>query len=235
MTRCAVIVFAKAPLAGFAKTRLIAALGAEGAAMLAERLMYATLERALEADIGPVELCVTPDRTHPAFALAAQRGSTTLSDQGEGDLGARMARAFERVLSTHDKALLIGTDAPRLDAAYLRSAATALSGADAVFGPAADGGYVLVGLRRTAPELFTGMRWSHDQVMVQTRERLAALRLRHVEQPVLHDIDEPADLCHLPAQWLRDAELARLYRPDDTALRPVGDAATAAPRLEPSS
>ena len=69
-----------------------------------------------------------------------------------------------------------------------------LNEADAVFGPAADGGYALVGLRRAAPELFTGMHWSHDQVMALTRERLAALGLRHVELPVLHDIDEPADL-----------------------------------------
>jgi rSAM/selenodomain-associated transferase 1 len=227
MTRCAVIVFAKAPQAGFAKTRLIAALGAQGAAMLAELLLFATLEHALEADIGPVELCVTPDRMHPAFALAVQRGSISLSDQRDGDLGQRMARAFERVLSTHDRALLIGTDAPRLDAAYLRAAAIALNGADAVFGPTADGGYALVGLRRTAPELFAGMRWSHDQVMTQTRERVAALGLRHVELPVLHDIDEPADLCHLPAQWLRDAESARSYLS-------TSDTATAATRLEPS-
>jgi len=156
-----------------------------------------------------------------------QRGSISLSDQRDGDLGQRMARAFERVLSTHDRALLIGTDAPRLDAAYLRAAAIALNGADAVFGPTADGGYALVGLRRTAPELFAGMRWSHDQVMTQTRERVAALGLRHVELPVLHDIDEPADLCHLPAQWLRDAESARSYLS-------TSDTATAATRLEPS-
>jgi uncharacterized protein len=235
MIRCAVIVFAKAPQAGFAKTRLIAALGAEGAAMLAERLMFATLEHALEADIGPVELCVTPDRTHSASAVVAQRGSISLSDQGEGDLGERMEQAFERVLCSHDRALLIGTDAPRLDAPYLRAAAEALNEADAVFGPTADGGYALVGLRRAAPELFTGMRWSNDQVMAHTRTRLVASRMRHAELPLLHDIDEPADLCHLPAQWLRDAELARLRRPDDTTLLAIGDAATSAPRLEPSS
>lgn len=234
MTRCAVIVFAKAPQAGFAKTRLIAALGAQGAAMLAERLMCATLEHALEADIGPVELCVTPDRTHPAFAVAAQHGSINLSDQGEGDLGERMARAFERVLCSHDRALLIGTDAPRLDAPYLRTAAQALNEADAVFGPTADGGYALVGLRRPALELFTGMCWSNDQVMAHTRTRLVASRMRHVELPLLYDIDEPADLCHLPAQWLREAELTRSHRPDDTALLPVGDPSSAS-RLEPSS
>ena len=233
MTRCAVIVFAKAPQAGFAKTRLIAALGAQGAAMLAERLMFATLEHALEADIGPMELCVTPDRTHPAFALAVQRGSITLSDQGEGGLGERMARAFERVLFTHDQALLIGTDAPRLDAHYLRAAAAALNEADAVFGPAADGGYALVGLRRAAPELFTGMHWSHDQVMALTRERLAALGLRHVELPVLHDIDEPADLCHLPAQWLRGSRfVATLDVPGEPV--PAIDRMTAAAPSTPS-
>ena len=202
MTRCAVIVFAKAPRPGHAKTRLIAALGAEGAAALAERLMHAALAHALAADVGPVELCVTPDRTHPAFAAAAEGGRVALTDQGDGDLGERMARAFDRVLATHDHALLIGTDAPLLDAPYLRAAAAALDEADAVFGPAADGGYTLVGLRRPAPGLFAGMRWSHDQVMAQTRDRLAGLGLRHIELPVLHDVDEPADLAHVPAQWL---------------------------------
>jgi len=202
MQRCAVIVFAKAPRAGFAKTRLIAALGADGAAQLAERLLHDTVEHALEAAIGPVELCVTPDGDHPAFEAALRQGVTSLGDQGDGDLGERMARAFERVLATHERALLIGTDAPQLDAPYLRAAVAALDDADAVFGPAADGGYTLVGLKRPRPQLFIGMRWSHDRVMVDTRERLAAAGLRHVELPVLHDVDEPADLIHLPAHWL---------------------------------
>ena len=202
MTRCAVIVFAKAPQAGIAKTRLIAALGAQGAAMLAERLLQAALAHALAADVGPVELCVTPDRTHPAFAAAARAGAVTLSDQGPGDLGERMSHAFDRVLRTHERALLIGTDAPQLDAAYLQAAAAALGSADAVFGPAADGGYTLVGLRRPAPGLFANMRWSHDRVMAHTRDRLGALGLRHVELPLLHDVDEPADLAHVPASWL---------------------------------
>jgi hypothetical protein len=200
--RCAVIVFAKAPQAGFAKTRLIAALGAEGAAQLAERLLHATLEHAIEANVGPVELCVAPDCTHPAFVAAARPRSIAVTEQGDGDLGERMARAFERVLSMHERALLVGTDIPRLDAPYLRAAAAALNDSDAVLGPAADGGYALVGLRRPAPGLFTGMRWSHSQVMDHTRERLAALGLRHVELPLLHDVDEPADLRHVPAHWL---------------------------------
>lgn len=203
---CAVIVFAKAPQAGLAKTRLMPALGPEGAARLAERLLAAAVSQACEAGLGPVELCTTPDASHPVFATLAGGGAVALTEQGHGDLGQRMARAFERVLAAHDRALLIGTDAPALDAAYLRAAAAALSDADAVFGPAADGGYALVGLRRPAPQLFSGMRWSHDRVMAHTRERLAASGLRHVELPVLHDIDEPADLIHLASGWLAQAQ-----------------------------
>ena len=195
----AVIVFAKAPVAGYAKTRLIPALGAQGAADLAERLMDTTLAHAVGAELGPVELCVAPDREHAAFATAVHRHGVSLTEQGDGDLGQRMARAFERVLLAQPQALLIGTDAPGLDAAYLRAAAQALHESDAVFGPAADGGYTLVGLKRPRPELFINMRWSHDQVMAHTRERLAQARLRHVELPVLHDVDDPGDLVHLAA------------------------------------
>jgi uncharacterized protein len=201
MSPCAVIVFAKAPRAGHAKTRLIPALGADGAAQLAERLLQHAVAQAVAACVGPVELCVTPDAIDHALRALAERHPVTLSAQGDGDLGQRMARAFERVLRSHRRALLIGTDAPGLDAAYLQRGACALDDADAVFGPAADGGYTLVGLRQPAPGLFAGMRWSHDQVMAQTRDRIARLGLRHVELPLLHDIDEPADLAHVPASW----------------------------------
>jgi rSAM/selenodomain-associated transferase 1 len=197
VARTTVIVFAKAPVAGFAKTRLIPALGPRGAAELAERLMNATLAHAVAAQLGTVELCVTPDLSHRAFADAVARHGVRLTDQGDGDLGERMARAFERVLRAQPRALLIGTDAPGLDAAYLRAAAQALHGHDAVFGPAADGGYVLVGLKQPQPRLFLGLRWSHDQVLAHTRARLAQSNLRHAELPVLHDVDEPADLVHL--------------------------------------
>jgi uncharacterized protein len=202
MTPCKVLVFAKAPRPGHAKTRLIPVLGAEGAAQLAEHLLNATLDHAMASGVGPVDLCVTPDRHHAAFTAAARRHGLALSDQGDGDLGERMASAFRRVLRDSARALLIGTDVPMLDADYLRAAVRALDEHDAVFGPAADGGYALVGLKRPQPALFTGMRWSHASVMAHTRERLAQLKLRHAELPVLHDIDEPADLKHLNTQWL---------------------------------
>ena len=197
-----VIVMAKAPVAGFAKTRLIPALGAEGAAALAERLLRHAVAEARVAALGPVELCCAPDQHHPAFARLAGLPGLVLSDQGDGDLGARMSRAFERRLVGASAALMIGTDAPALDAAVLRRAAEALDHHDAVFVPALDGGYALIGLRRPAPSLFDAMTWSTSTVMARTRERLAAARLRHTELALLADIDEAADLVHLPEGFL---------------------------------
>ena len=200
-TRCTVIVMAKAPVPGFAKTRLIPALGAEGAAAIAHRLLDRAVEQALAADLGGVDLCYAPDSRHAAFARLAESPRVELSPQGEGDLGARMARAFERWLAHVPQVLLIGTDAPALDAALLQQAARALADTDAVFVPAHDGGYALVGLRRPTPSLFDAMLWSTSTVMAQTRERLAAAGLRHTELPAVADIDNAADLVHLPRGW----------------------------------
>jgi rSAM/selenodomain-associated transferase 1 len=199
--QCRIVVMAKAPVAGHAKTRLIPRLGPEGAAQLAERLLVGTVEQAIAARIGAVELCCTPDASHPAFVRLMERGGLQLSTQGDGDLGARMARAVERALRAVRAVVLIGTDTPALDATYLRAARDALQRHDAVFGPAADGGYALVGLRVPAPWLFDGIPWSTSRVMSSTRERLEHSGLVHAELAPLHDIDEPGDLVHLPPRY----------------------------------
>lgn len=194
---------AKAPVPGLAKTRLIPALGAEGAAALAARMLQHTLAEALAAGLGPVTLCAAPDAAHAAFAGVVQARQVAVVDQGDGDLGARMQRAFERALPRHAGALLVGTDAPALDAAVLQAAHRQLQDHDAVIGPAHDGGYVLIGLRRAEPRLFTGMPWSTPQVLALTRERLREAGLRWAELPPLHDVDDPADLVHLAGRgWL---------------------------------
>jgi len=197
----ALIVFAKAPVAGAVKTRLIPALGAEAAAALAARLLAHTVAAGMAAGFDHVELCVAPDTSHPAFGALAAAHLLVLTVQGEGDLGARMDRALTRVLRHHHHAVLIGTDAPALDAARLRDAAQALRSADAVFVPALDGGYALVGLQRPQPALFQGIAWSTAQVMAQTRARALAAGLTWAERDPVSDIDEPADLVHLPADW----------------------------------
>ena len=97
---------------------------------------------------------------------------------------------------------MIGTDAPAIDAAMLQRAAAALHSADVVLVPAQDGGYALIGLQRPQPALFTAMPWSTAGLMQATRVRLREAGLRHTELPPVADIDEPADLQHLPAGWL---------------------------------
>jgi rSAM/selenodomain-associated transferase 1 len=202
-----IVLFTRYPEAGRAKTRLIPALGADGAARLAQRLLEHAVAQALAAGLGPVELCVAPDERHPAFQPFAKDRRLALAAQGEGDLGARMARAFARVLAQPADGqvlptLLIGTDAPGLDAARLRQAATELLRHDAVLGPAFDGGYTLIGLQRPQPRLFADMPWSTSVLMAKTRTRLATEGLRHAELAPLPDIDEAPDLVHLPPGWL---------------------------------
>jgi uncharacterized protein len=161
------------------------------------------MREARAAALGPVTLACAPDTTHPAFAAQATQRGVQLVPQGEGDIGARMlcefSREFERGAM---RVVLIGTDAPALDAATLQRAADALASVDAVFVPAADGGYALIGLRRAMPALFDTMPWSTSEVMARTRERLVQSAASHTELPTVHDIDEPADLVHLPAHWL---------------------------------
>jgi rSAM/selenodomain-associated transferase 1 len=202
MSTTQLIVLAKAPVAGFAKTRLIPALGAEGAARLARRLLDETMKQARAAGLGEVELCCAPDTAHPAFAAHQLLGGVRLSVQGSGDLGARMGQAVTRALGQSAGVILIGTDAPHLDAAYLKAASQALLTRDAVLGPAVDGGYALIGLRCAAPRLFEQMPWSTDRVLALTRERLAERGLRWAELAPQHDIDETKDLTHLPPGWL---------------------------------
>jgi rSAM/selenodomain-associated transferase 1 len=207
--RTRVIVMAKAPEPGQAKTRLIPALGAQGAARLAARLLERAVDAAIDSGISEVVLACAPDTAHAAFAAQARRG-VSVRAQGEGDLGLRMRRAFDEAFAagaTH--AVLVGTDVPSLDAGTLRRARAALATADAVFVPAFDGGYALIGLRRIEPLLFEGLPWSSAAVMALTRERLAAAGLSHVELPPVHDIDEPTDLQHLPPGWLQALTASR--------------------------
>jgi rSAM/selenodomain-associated transferase 1 len=123
----------------------------------------------------------------------------SLHPQGEGDLGARMQRAFESALALSPRAILVGSDIPALSPRYLRDADQALGrGDDAAIGPAEDGGYVLIGLSRCDPELFRDIPWGRPEVLAETRRRLAALSWRSSELPVLWDVDRPEDLERLP-------------------------------------
>ncbi|MFZ0791908.1 MAG: TIGR04282 family arsenosugar biosynthesis glycosyltransferase, partial [Chromatiaceae bacterium] len=118
--------------------------------------------------------------------------------QGDGDLGARMGRAARRVLLGEERVLLIGTDCPALSEGHLRAAAEALDSHDAALHPALDGGYPLLGLRAYHPSLFADIPWSTREVAALTLARLQALKWCVWLGESLPDIDEPADLIHLP-------------------------------------
>lgn len=190
-----IAIFARAPQPGATKTRLIPALGAAGAARLQRRLILNAIHNAIRIGSANITLWCAPDTQHHFFrALHTHCGANVCSQSGS-DLGARMAHAF----AVHGgPMLLIGTDCPALQTAHLARAAGLLrNGNDAVFIPAEDGGYVLVGLRQPQPGLFENIGWGSEQVMAQTRDRLARLGLRWTEPLTLWDVDRPADLARL--------------------------------------
>ncbi len=195
-----IVIFAKAPRAGFAKSRLIPALGAEGAARLARRMLEHSVSEALYAGVGPVELCMTPaeDPVWEQLALPLHLGRT---EQGEGDLGERMARASQRVTEAGESIILIGTDCPQLDTGCLQQIAVGLAETDVAIVPTTDGGYAALGLNRFEPLLFSDIQWSTDSVAGDTLRRIATLQWSVTTLPVLQDIDEPRDLEFLPAAW----------------------------------
>lgn len=191
-TECAIAVFARAPIAGEAKTRLIPALGAEGAAALHALLVEYALVTATAAGLGPVTLWCAPDRRHDFFQACAKKLVISLADQSEGDLGARMHAVFAAQAGT--PTLLMGSDCPCISVDHLRASAAALrEGADAVFLPAEDGGYGLVGLARPMPEIFSAMVWSTENVMQETRARLRRFGLVWREPATIWDVDRPED------------------------------------------
>jgi rSAM/selenodomain-associated transferase 1 len=198
----AVAVLAKAPIAGFAKTRLIPVLGARGAAVLQERLVERAVETACAAAIGPVTLWTTPDESHPVFQSIGARLGITLARQADGDLGARMLAA---IAAAKTCVLLIGSDCPALTLDHLRAAADVLRDrAPAVVIPAEDGGYALIGLRTSEPALFSDMPWSTPLVMNETRHRLRTLGLTWHEPVTLWDVDLPQDLERMRGIGLHD-------------------------------
>lgn len=199
----AVIVFARAPRPGAVKTRLIPLLGAEGAAALHVRLLKRTLETARAASFRRIELHGTPDIDDPFFRFCAGHFAVALAAQAGGDLGARMLAAFESVLATQPRALLLGSDCPALAARHLRQADQALrEGTDAVFVPCEDGGYALIGLQRAEARLFDGIAWGGENVMADTRARLTGLGWRWRELDTLWDVDRPEDYERLLASGL---------------------------------
>ena len=198
-----IAIMAKAPIPGLAKTRLIPVLGASGAARLQRRLTRMTLACALDARLGAVTIWCTPDSRHRFFRALRRTTGVDLLVQSAGDLGERMHAAF-RLHCARGPVLVVGTDCPVLRPEHLREAARALiAGDDAVFHPAEDGGYALVGLRVPQPALFANMAWSTSTVMLATRARARTQGLLIREFETLWDVDLPDQLDRLNALLAR--------------------------------
>jgi uncharacterized protein len=189
-----VVVFARAPVAGRCKTRLIPALGAAGAARMHRRLVEKTLLTAA-ATGQPCQLWCAPDSGHGFFRHCRRQHGVALRRQARGDLGRRMSRAIDQSLAAGwRKVLVVGTDCPALSVHDLASAAAALEHRDTVLQPAADGGYVLLGARRPLGSALRGIQWSSGAEMRQTLRRLGGGGACSTLLPVLWDVDHPADL-----------------------------------------
>jgi rSAM/selenodomain-associated transferase 1 len=197
-----VLIFAKAPVSGSVKTRLIPAIGADKAAVLQKLFIAEKIKSCMRANIGSVQLWCTPDTSHPTFQGATVDYEITLHKQADGDLGYRMFDACIQALEVSDNVILIGTDCPGIDETYLKQAQQALiNDHDVVLGPAQDGGYVLIGFRKGVRkfigEIFADITWGTSTVLAQTRQKLVQQGLHWKELPVRVDIDRPGDLTHL--------------------------------------
>lgn len=189
--RGTLIIFLKAPVAGRVKTRLGREIGMGRAAALFRIMTQRTITEAMRGK-WRVMLAVDPAGAVTGFENIWPSQLMRVP-QGSGDLGARMSRAIKN--APPGPVVIIGADAPGMRARHLREAFDALRGADAVFGPAVDGGYWLIGLawRRRAPDLFNGVRWSTKHALKDTLKTLPKnFDVRLLE--AMHDIDEVADL-----------------------------------------
>lgn len=192
------LIFAKAPVPGRVKTRLAGQLGARGAAALYKTLLRRTLVLTHAARLCPVELWCAPDTRHGFFAACRRDYAVRLRRQCGGNLGQRMSHALNRTLAANECAALIGGDCASLGTTELHAAFEQLTaGREVVLGPATDGGYVLVGLRRPCPTMFRGIAWGTPTVLAATRRRLQRAEVNWTELPVGWDVDTPTDLRRL--------------------------------------
>jgi len=199
----AIIVFAKAPVAGQVKTRLCPPLTPDEAASLHGSLVLDMLERCQSLKGYDRILAGTPSPHHPFFRAMEARFKIPVWDQMGDDLGARMSSVFKKSLgSPYRSVVVIGTDIPGINGPLVTMAVKSLQDHDVVLGPTVDGGYYLIGLRSPVPVLFENIPWSTDQVYAITEQKIKTLGLSLKMLPRLRDLDTVEDL----HTFIRDAK-----------------------------
>lgn len=208
------LLFVRFPEAGRAKTRLIPALGADGAAALYRRMateVAAEAGRLARLGLGHRALVEPPERVGEVGRWLGPRWQAVA--QAAGDLGARLSAAFDDAFAAGaTRVVAIGTDCLDLDTDLLGLAFDHLGDHDAVVGPATDGGYYLIGLAHPVASCFEAVPWSTSETLSVTRARLAAADCTVAELPELCDLDTPDDLAALAPQWGRRLAIQRKDR-----------------------
>lgn len=187
-----VAVLARAAIPGAAKTRLISAVGAAGAAALQAHLTELALRRACATQTQV--LLWLAGAADPSVTRLAHELGVEVRPQPDGDLGDRMLAALCHAQACDRRGIVIGTDCPAQSEADIEHAGALLGEYDVVLQPAHDGGYVMIGMALPHPEVFAEMPWGTDAVLAKTRERICALGLRHAELRALPDLDRPEDI-----------------------------------------
>lgn len=206
----AIVVYAKAPIEGYVKTRLCPPLTGDEAASLHGSLVMDLLECCQVVKGCDRILAGAPTGQHPFFKAMETRFQVKLWEQSGEDLGARMAKTFQDGLrSAYQALVIVGTDIPGISPQLLTQAVSVLQNHDVVLGPTLDGGYYLIGLRKPVPELFQHIPWSTSQVCALTEQKVKALGLSLARLPTLRDIDTIEDV---------QAFIQELKRPGSTPI-----------------
>lgn len=192
------IIFAKAPVPGLCKTRLIPELGEQGAADLQAELIGRCVEQLCTRPVCDTQLWCTPDTAHEYFQTLAKQYPLGLYNQQGQNLGERMYQALSHSQAAYK--IIVGTDIPPLTRDYVEQAIKWLHGqTDAVIGPAEDGGYVLMGLKRVEKAVFQNIDWGTKRVFQQTCTKLTASGLAWQALDSLWDLDDSRDLARYKA------------------------------------
>lgn len=193
-------VFCKSPDVDSVKTRMYPTLGVSGARKLARELAGSTIRSMCSGQEFDLHVYCSPSSDDDFFRSF---GHVTFRDQEGEDLGARMGFALTAGLLQWEKVVLIGTDCPLITPSYIRTAFDRLDSHDVVLGPVEDGGYGLIGIKESVPDIFEGIEWSTDQVLSETCRRLNEAGIGYSLLPLIWDVDRPEDLPRY-YEWLEN-------------------------------
>ncbi len=189
-----ILVFTKPPLAGKCKSRLVPVLGEEGAAQLQARLLQKIITDLLAFNLCSFEIWQSETSTYFTDLFRQQKLKIPVCTQQGATLGERMSNAMQKTLQDVTNVIIIGSDCILYSQSYIKSAIVSLNTAPFVIGPAADGGYVLIGASQHAPEIFEDVSWGTNRVLEETLLKMQRSGINYTILDELWDIDEPIDL-----------------------------------------